>query len=76
MEKRESAEVIYPITIGDLQDEAIIRIGRVLNDGELYIAKKCVESGISCVMDITLRAAIDEAVDKISVNSTLLFKRK
>lgn len=57
-------EVIYPITVGDLQNDAVKRIGRKLNDDELYTAKKCVESGLSFVMDITLKAAIEEAVDK------------
>lgn len=64
METQENMEVIYPITIGDLQDDAIKRIGRKLNDDELYIAKKCVECGLSSIMDITLKSAIEEAVDK------------
>ena len=64
METKQKTEVIYPITIGDLQNDAIKIIGRKLTDDELHIAKKCVESGLSFVMDITLRAAIEEAVDK------------
>ncbi|OGJ66220.1 hypothetical protein A3A67_03610 [Candidatus Peribacteria bacterium RIFCSPLOWO2_01_FULL_51_18] len=64
METQENMKVIYPITIGDLQNDAIKRIGRKLNDNELYTAEKCVESGLSFVMDITLKSAIEEAVDK------------
>ena len=64
METKQKTEVIYPITIGDLQDDAVRRIGRELTDDELYVAKKCVESGLSCIMDITLKAAIEEAMDK------------
>jgi len=64
MATKQRAEIIYPITIGDLQNDAIKRIGRELTDDELHIAKKCVESGLSCIMDITLKAAIEEAVDK------------
>jgi len=64
METKQKTEVIYPIMIGDLQNDAIKRIGRELTDDELHIAKKCVESGLSCVMDITLKAAIEEAIDK------------
>ena len=64
METQENMKVIYPITIGDLQNDAIKRIGRKLNDDELYTAEKCVESGLSFVMDITLKSAIEEAVDK------------
>lgn len=66
METNYATEVIYPITIGDLQNDAIKRIGRELNDGELHIAKKCVEWGLSSIVDITLKAAIEEAVDKNS----------
>lgn len=57
-------EVIYPITIEDLQNDAVRRIGRKLNDDELHIAKKCVEWGLSTIADITLKSAIEEAVDK------------
>lgn len=55
-------KVIYPITIGDVQNDAIKRIGRKLTDDELHTAKKCVEYGLSSVVDITLKSAIEEAV--------------
>ena len=64
MENQNNMTVIYPITVGDLQSDAVKRIGRTLNDDELYTAKKCVECGLSFVMDITLKAAIEEAVNK------------
>ena len=64
MSSKQNNKVIYPITVGDLQNEAINRIGRKLTDNELYTAKKCVEWGLSSVVDITLRSAIDEAIDK------------
>lgn len=70
METEQKDEVIYPITVGDLQNDAIKRIGRELTDDELYIAKKCVESGLSFVMDITLKAAIEGAVEKIAKLNT------
>jgi hypothetical protein len=53
---------IYAVAVNDLQNEAINRIGRKLSEGELHTAKKCVECGLSSCIDITLRAAIDEAV--------------
>lgn len=53
---------IFAVAVDDLQNEAINRIGRKLTDDELHTAKKCVESGLSSCIDITLRAAIDEAV--------------
>lgn len=64
METQENMKIIYPITIGDLQDEAVRIIGRKLNDDELYTAKKCIECGLSSIVDITLKSAIEEAVDK------------
>ena len=64
MEAKENMKAIYPITIDDLQNDAIKRIGRRLNDDELHTAKKCVECGLSSIIDITLKSAIEEAVDK------------
>lgn len=64
METQENTEIIYPITVGDLQKDAIKRIGRKLNDDELHTAKKCIEWGLSSIVDITLKSAIEEAVDK------------
>ena len=57
-------KVLYPITVDDLQNDAIKRIGRKLTDDELYTAEKCVELGLSSIMDITLKSAIEEAVEK------------
>ncbi len=75
MNKKQNSEVIYPVTIGDLQEDAIKRIGRKLTNDELYTAKKCVESGLSCVVDITLKAAIEEAIDKNSKTKRRRFQR-
>ena len=55
-------KAIFAVTVEDLQGEAVKRIGRKLSFDELYTAKKCVECGLSSCIDITLRAAIDEAV--------------
>jgi len=64
MEIKQNSEVIYPLTVDDLQEDALARIGRKLSDDELYTAKKCIESGLSFIMDITLKAAIEEAVER------------
>ena len=64
MKTQKNMNIIYPITIEDLQNDAVKRIGRKLNDDELHTAKKCVEWGLSSIIDITLKSAIEEAVDK------------
>lgn len=64
MKTQKNMKIIYPITIEDLQNEAVNRIGRKLNDDELHTAIKCVECGLSSIADITLKSAIEEAVDK------------
>lgn len=64
MSNQKNNKVIYPITIKDLQNDAIKRIGRKLNDDELYTATKCVEWGLSSIVDITLKSAIEAAVEK------------
>ena len=43
--------IIFQITVVDLQHEAMERIGRELTDEEIYIAKKGIEWGLG---DITL----------------------
>jgi len=64
METQENMNIIYPITIEDLQNDAVKRIGRKLNDDELYTAIKCVEWGLSSITDITLKSAIEEGIGK------------
>lgn len=66
MKTQENTEIICPITVEYLQNDAVKRIGRKLNDDELYTAKKCIEWGLSSIVDITLKSAIEEAVDKNS----------
>lgn len=62
MDNEQSNEVIYPVTVENLQNEAIIRISRKLTADELYTAKKYIEWGLSSVIDITMKAAIDEVI--------------
>lgn len=62
MSNRKNTEIIFSVTVEELQNEAVNRVSRKLTDDELYVAKKGVKSGLSACIDITLRAAIDEAV--------------
>ncbi len=71
MYSKQDDEIIYPVTIEGLQSEAVVRIGRRLTEDELYTAKKCIEWGLSSVIDITMKAAIEEAVAKTTKPSII-----
>ena len=56
---------IFSITIEDLQDEAIERIGRRLTCNEIDIAKKGIEWGIvNSALDITYNTIFTEMIDE------------
>ncbi len=62
----QSKEIIFSITKEDLQNEAVYRIGRKLNDDEFYTASKGIDWGLSFDIETVFRSAIEEAVDKNS----------
>lgn len=55
-------EIIFSVTVKDIQKEAINRIGRKLTNDEMYTAKKGIESGLSFDIDTVIKTAIDEAI--------------
>lgn len=57
-------EIIFSVTVDDLQNEAVYRIGRKLTEDELYIAKKGIEAGLSFDIDTVMKTAIEEAVEQ------------
>jgi len=57
--------IIFQITIEDLQNEAMEKIGRELTDDEIHTAKKAIEWGLG---DITLILTYDTIFNEITRN--------
>lgn len=55
-------EIIFSVTVEDLQNEVVRRIGRKLTDDELYAAKKGIKAGLSFDIETVLKTAIEEAI--------------
>ena len=64
MNNNKQNNIIFAITIEELQDEAIRLIGKKLTDEELYSARKGIEAGLSFDIETVLKTAIEEAVKK------------
>lgn len=62
MNYNQNSDIIFSVTVEEVQDEAKRRIGRKLTDDEMHYAKKGIESGFSTGFLIIFWAAIDEAV--------------
>lgn len=62
--KKNSDELVYAITVEDLQYESMEKIGRELNEEEIYIAKKGLESRIGFGLDIIYETIFDEMIEK------------
>ncbi|GBU25436.1 hypothetical protein R83H12_02079 [Fibrobacteria bacterium R8-3-H12] len=57
-------DIIFTITLEDLQNEAMERIGRNLTDEEIDIAKDGIEWGISDAFNITYNTIFTEMIKK------------
>jgi hypothetical protein len=55
-------EIILSICIEDLQNEALEKIGRILNDDEIEIAKKGLEMGLLTDIDTVYNTIFFEMI--------------
>jgi|WetSurMetagenome_2_1015567.scaffolds.fasta_scaffold141637_2 hypothetical protein len=51
MDKQNKNKIVFSICIEDLQNEAIEKMGRMLTDDEIAVAKKGLEMGILTDID-------------------------
>ena len=64
MEIVEQDKLVFSITLQDLQHESLERIGRVLTDEEIHIAKKGLESGLLTDIDTVYKTVFSEMIGK------------
>ena len=63
MDKYYSDEkIVFSVTFGELQQEAILKIGRKLTNEEIYKASKGIEAGLSFDIETVFKTAIEESV--------------
>jgi len=54
--------VLFSITVEDMQEYAMSKIGRELTEEELQIAKKGLENGLQTAADISMHTIVTEMI--------------
>ena len=63
METINKEHLVFAITLDDLQNESLEKIGRTLTDEEIYIAKKGLEFGLLTDIDTVYSTIFTEMID-------------
>ncbi len=63
METINKKHLVFAITLDDLQNESLGKIGRTLTDEEVYIAKKGLEFGLMTDIDTVYSTIFTEMID-------------
>jgi hypothetical protein len=63
METTEKNELVFSITLQDLQYESLERIGRILTEQEIHVAKKGLEAGLLTDIDTVYGAIFSEMIE-------------
>ena len=61
---KDSYDSLFNITISDIQQEAVQYLGRNLNEEEIQIAKKGLESGLMTGIEIVYKTIFNEMINK------------
>jgi hypothetical protein len=64
METIEKEKLVFAITLPDLQHESLERIGRILTDEEIHVAKKGLESGLLTDIGTVYKTIFSEMIGK------------
>jgi len=56
-------KLVFYITEETLQQEALEKLGRTLNENEIYIAKKGLEMGLLTTIDVVYSTIFNEMLD-------------
>jgi hypothetical protein len=64
MKTIEKEKLVFAITLPDLQHESLERIGRVLTDEEIHVARKGLESGLLTDIDTVYKTIFSEMIGK------------